>query len=323
MLSPQEQKHDDRRLDVAKVDPEPVGGANLAGRKLVADEQVVDDPLHFAGVEQNRAAPPGLKREEALLLGVDLGIDVVFLGPKRVRRIELLEIGDEVRAVELAGAEVAGKARSATCRRACRRDSASGSCRGRRPNRRAASPRRRIGPMRSGRIAAVIMVCQPAWQLAMTIGLPSASGCRAGDLFDKRRFCAADVLDRLTRHRLGREADEVAGMAGADRDADLAVGLHAADAGPMAGARIDDDDRRLRRIDNSAFGRNDADKPIIGRARQLAPVKDELDSRSSAHSALPSPLARDGCFPAHSEPRGSGCSAATRRSNTPSLGRAS
>jgi hypothetical protein len=35
-----------------------------------------------------------------------------------------------------------------------------------------------IGPVRSGRTAAIIMVCQPAWQLAMTIGLPSASGWR-------------------------------------------------------------------------------------------------------------------------------------------------
>ena len=29
------------------------------------------------------------------------------------------------------------------------------------------------------------MICQPAWQLAITIGLPSASGCRAGDLLDE------------------------------------------------------------------------------------------------------------------------------------------
>src|SRR5271157_5581057 len=127
-------------------------------------------------------------------------------------------------------------------------------------------PATTIGPMRSGRIAAVIMVCQPAWQLGMT----------TGDLFDKRRLCAANVLDRLTRHRLGREADEVAWMAGADRHSNHAVGLHAPDAWPVAGARVDDDDRRFRRIDNSAFGWNDADKPIIGRARQLAPVKDEL-----------------------------------------------
>ena len=32
--------------------------------------------------------------------------------------------------------------------------------------------------MRSELIAAVIMVCQPAWQLAMTMGLLSASGWR-------------------------------------------------------------------------------------------------------------------------------------------------
>ena len=63
---------DDRRLDVSEVDPESVGGANLAGRKLVADEQIVDDPLHFPGVGENRTAPPGLEREETLLLRVDL-----------------------------------------------------------------------------------------------------------------------------------------------------------------------------------------------------------------------------------------------------------
>jgi hypothetical protein len=65
-------------------------------------------------------------------------------------------------------------------------------------------------------------------------------------------------------------------MTGADRHPDLAVGMHAPDAWPMAGARVDDDDRRFRRIDNSAFGRNNAHKPIVGGARQLAPVKDEL-----------------------------------------------
>jgi hypothetical protein len=36
-----------------------------------------------------------------------------------------------------------------------------------------------IGPGSSGLIAAIIIICQPAWQLAMTTGLPSAFGCRA------------------------------------------------------------------------------------------------------------------------------------------------
>ena len=37
-------------------------------------------------------------------------------------------------------------------------------------------PASMIGPGRSGRIAAIIMICQPAWQLPISTGLPSASG---------------------------------------------------------------------------------------------------------------------------------------------------
>ena len=36
-----------------------------------------------------------------------------------------------------------------------------------------------IGPNSSGRVAATIITAQPAWQLPMTHGLPSASGCSA------------------------------------------------------------------------------------------------------------------------------------------------
>ena len=46
------------------------------------------------------------------------------------------------------------------------------------------------------------------------------------------RFRPRDVLDRLPRNRRRTEAHEIAGMAGPHRDADLAVGLEAADAGP-------------------------------------------------------------------------------------------
>ena len=34
-----------------------------------------------------------------------------------------------------------------------------------------------IGPNSSGHTAAVISTCQPAWQLPITQGLPSACGC--------------------------------------------------------------------------------------------------------------------------------------------------
>ena len=103
-----------------------------------------------------------------------------------------------------------------------------------------------IGPNSSGRVAATIIIAQPAWQLPITTGLPSASGCSCDHPLEERGLGLHDVLDRLPRHRLGQEADEVAGMAGAHGDADLAVGLEAADARPVAGARVDDDERPLR-----------------------------------------------------------------------------
>ena len=77
--------------------------------ELVADEQIVGDPLHLPGIEQHRAAPPGLEIEEARGLGVDLGIDVVGLLPVGVGRVQRFEVGDQVGAVEDAVAEVAGQ----------------------------------------------------------------------------------------------------------------------------------------------------------------------------------------------------------------------
>ena len=106
-----------------------------------------------------------------------------------------------------------------------------------------------IGPNSSGRSAATIITAQPAWQLPMTQGLPSASRVQRDDLLQEDRLGVHDVLDGLARHRLGREADEVAGMAGLHGHADLAVGLEAADAGAVSGARIDHHERALQRID--------------------------------------------------------------------------
>jgi hypothetical protein len=57
---------------------------------------------------------------------------------------------------------------------------------------------------------------------------------------------------------------------------DLTFGLHAADAGPVPGARIDDDDRRLCRINDLAVGRNDAYEPIVDGLRQSAAVAHKL-----------------------------------------------
>ena len=102
-------KADDGRADVPQVDPRPVAGDDFGGGQPVADEQLIDDPLHFLGIEVDVAAPPFLEFQEARPLGIDLGPHVVVLGPEGVGGIEILEVGDDIRAVELAGAEVAGQ----------------------------------------------------------------------------------------------------------------------------------------------------------------------------------------------------------------------
>jgi hypothetical protein len=93
-----------------------------------------------------------------------------------------------------------------------------------------------------------------------------------GHFLDKTGFGLADVLDRLTRHRLGQKADEIAGMTRGERHPDLAVGFHAADARAVPGARVEHNERPLARVDRGAFGGRDAHQPVIHRARQRAPI---------------------------------------------------
>jgi hypothetical protein len=64
-----------------------------------------------------------------------------------------------------------------------------------------------------------------------------------------------------------------------ERDADLAVVLHAADTGTMPGARIEDDERALSRGGFHAWRRLNADERVIDRARELAAVKHQLNPK--------------------------------------------
>ena len=122
-----------------------------------------------------------------------------------------------------------------------------------------------IGPNSSGRVAATIITAQPAWQLPITQGLPSAFGVQFDDLFQEHRFRPHDVFDGLARHRIGGEADEIAGMAGAHRHAQFAVGLEAADARPVPGARIDHHERAFFQVDDDPCGRLDPHQQVIDR----------------------------------------------------------
>ena len=106
--------------------------------------------------------------------------------------------------------------------------------------------------------------------LAVGIGMP------LDHLFDEDRFGARNALDGLARHGFGQEADEIAGMARLHGDADLAVGLEAADAGAVTGARIDHDERPALQVDLHALGRDDAHQRVVDRLFQLAAVDDQF-----------------------------------------------
>src|SRR5215470_19106651 len=72
-------------------------------------------------------------------------------------------------------------------------------------------------------------------RLALGVRMPRHYLC------DKTSLRFAHILNRLTGHGVRQKANEIAGMASGERDADLAVVLHAADPGAMPGARIEYD----------------------------------------------------------------------------------
>ena len=58
-------EHDDRRADGPEIERPPFRPFRLAGRELVSDEQVFDDPLDLLPVHEEEAAPPALELQEA------------------------------------------------------------------------------------------------------------------------------------------------------------------------------------------------------------------------------------------------------------------
>ena len=120
------------------------------------------------------------------------------------------------------------------------------------------------------------MTAQPAWQLPMTQGLPSAWGCNSETFF--RNTASARAISSMVwpGHGLRQETDKITRVTGFKSDADLAVGLEAANTGAVSGARIDDDKRPARRIDLDTGRRDNADKTIVDRLVELAAVGNEF-----------------------------------------------
>src|SRR4029077_12092037 len=163
-------------------------------------------------------APVALEAEIARSFGVDLRIDIILFGPKSVRRIEVLEILHQPGAVELPAAEIAGEsgepaAAEETTAIAHRILAVhAGPIRQRRAgNYDRADQLRPHGGEHHHRPARLAV--------ADDAGLAVSVGMQGDDLLQEHRLRTRNVLDSLARHRLRREADEIARMPSLERHA--------------------------------------------------------------------------------------------------------
>ena len=246
----------------------------LAARELVADEELLDDPAHLGLVEEVEAAPPALERQEALARLIDVGVEVVVLAEEVAAGVELLEVADQVGSVELPVAQVHGQQR--------RRDAAH----------QAAAVAHRVGAdlARPGRHRRAVDDQRPR-----DVGVgggqhqrgPAALAVAEHDRLGRLGVAARDLAQELGlgAHHIGQglarfgmlaEDDEVDRVAAAQCNADLAVGLEAADAGAVARARIDDHVGALPVQRLAAVWTHDLEQLVVGRTIEMACVEHQF-----------------------------------------------
>src|SRR5262245_5135527 len=107
-------------------------------------------------------------------------------------------------------------------------------------------------------------------------GLSVGLGVERGDLLEKNRLRARDILNGLAGHGIREEADEIAGMPCLERHADFAVGLEPANPGAMPGARVDDDERPARGVEFDSRGRNHSHETVVDRPIKRFATEDQL-----------------------------------------------
>ncbi len=98
-----------RRPNIAQVDSHPVPGHDLRRCKAVADKQLIHDPLDFFSIQIDVTAPPLFEFKKSGTLGVNVRPKVVILRPQGVGGIQVLEIFDQMAAIERSATEIAGK----------------------------------------------------------------------------------------------------------------------------------------------------------------------------------------------------------------------
>ena len=94
------------------------------------------------------------------------------------------------------------------------------------------------------------------------------------DFRDEFRLGMHHVSQSLPRLGMLAEHHEIHGVAVMQRDADLAVGLEAADSRAETRARFDDHEGALPFVDLDALGRNDFDEHLVAGTRQRLAVED-------------------------------------------------
>ena len=96
------------------------------------------------------------------------------------------------------------------------------------------------------------------------------------DFRDEFGFGMHHVSQGLPRLGMLAEHDEIERVAVMQRDADLAVGLEAADSSAETRARFDDHEGALPFVDFDALGRKDSEEHLVGGTRQRLAVEDHL-----------------------------------------------
>ena len=248
---------------------------HFAGAELIADEEVIDDVLYFIGVQQDMATPPALETQVAGNFGVDVGIQVVLLGPKCVGRIEIFEIANQPGAVELAVPQIAGQRRQPTAAQqpACIAHGIDP------PHTRPVRQRRADQNDRAAKLwpfGRQHHQRPPCLAVADHDRFAFGIGMQFSYALDKYPQGIDDGIDGLSGLGRRRKADIIAVMTLPKGLADLAFRFEAADAGSVARARIDNHEGAFVIVEHGAGRRLYLDDAVIHGLRQGSAVHNQL-----------------------------------------------
>ena len=190
-------------------------------------------------------------------------------------RIQIVEVGDEPGAVEDAAAQIAQEAGgpSATEQAAAVAHRILAAHAGPVGQRRAGKDQRpdQIRAHAGGHYGMPTGLAVPEHQR-----LRDGVGLQLDHLLQEHGKCVRNIFDRLTFHRVDREADGVDRMFRFEGLTDLAYRLESPNARPLAGTRVDHDHRGFGVVNHRARGRHDPHQGIVHRSRQAVPSQDNL-----------------------------------------------